>query len=89
MLRLPDTLMRVMWAGIALQEGEAMSDTIKNIAKYIDHTNINKKAKAKDIKKTCDEAKKYNFRGVCINPQWVKFVKKELRRTDIETNFTH
>ncbi len=57
----------------------------KNIAKYIDHTNINTKAKAKDIKKTCDEAKKYNFRGVCINPEWVKLVGKELKGTDIET----
>ena len=57
----------------------------KNIAKYIDHTNINKKAKARDIKKTCDEAKKYNFRGVCINPEWVKLVRNELRGTDIET----
>jgi deoxyribose-phosphate aldolase len=58
---------------------------MKNIAKYIDHTNINTKAKAKDIKRTCDEAKKYNFRGVCINPEWVKFVKNELKGTDIET----
>ena len=57
----------------------------KNISKYIDHTNINTRAKAKDIKKTCDQAKKYNFRGVCINPEWVKFVRNELEGSDIET----
>lgn len=50
----------------------------KNIAKIIDHTNIEKSAKASDIKKTCGEARKYGFRGVCVNPEWVKLVKKEL-----------
>jgi len=54
------------------------------IAKFIDHTNINLKAMAKDIKKTCQEAKRYGFRGVCVNPKWVKLVKKELRGTDIK-----
>lgn len=56
----------------------------KNIAKIIDHTNIEKSAKAKDIKETCEEAKKYGFRGVCVNPEWVKLVKKELEGTDIK-----
>lgn len=55
-----------------------------NLSKFIDHTNISPKAKAKDIKKTCEEAKKYNFRGVCINPEWVSLVKKELKDTDIK-----
>ncbi|MBZ9578609.1 deoxyribose-phosphate aldolase [Patescibacteria group bacterium] len=54
------------------------------IAKIIDHTNIRPDATTKDIKRTCQEAKKYNFRGVCINPKWVKLVKKELKGTDIK-----
>ena len=49
-----------------------------DIAKIIDHTNISPKATEKDIKKTCQEAKKYGFRGVCVNPQWVRLVKREL-----------
>ncbi|MGB2761928.1 MAG: deoxyribose-phosphate aldolase [Minisyncoccales bacterium] len=57
---------------------------MKNIAKLIDHTNINQGAIAKDIKKTCDEARKYAFRGVCINPEWVRIAKKELKDTDIK-----
>jgi deoxyribose-phosphate aldolase len=57
----------------------------KNIAKIIDQTNIEPKAKAKDIKKTCAEAKKYDLRGVCVNPEWVKFVSRELKGTDIKT----
>lgn len=55
-----------------------------NLAKIIDHTNINLNAKAKDIKKTCQEAKIYGFRGVCVRPEWVKLVKKELKGTDIK-----
>lgn len=57
----------------------------KNIAKIIDHTNISPDATTEKIKKTYQEAKKYNFRGVCINPQWVKLVKKELKETKIKT----
>ena len=57
----------------------------KNIAKIIDHTNIDQKAKAFDIKKTCEEAKKYGFRGVCVNPKWVKLVNSELKGTKIKT----
>ncbi len=56
----------------------------KKIAKIIDHTNIRPNVTAKDIKKTCREAKKYGFRGVCVNPEWVKLVKKELKGTDIK-----
>ncbi len=54
------------------------------IAKLIDHTNINIKAKTKDIKKTCAEAIKYGFRGVDVRPEWVSLVKKELAGTDIK-----
>ena len=56
-----------------------------NIAKMIDHTNINPKATEKDIIKSCAEAKKYGFRGVCINPVWVKTAKTILRGTGIKT----
>ena len=55
------------------------------ISKIIDHTNISVKAKKEDIVKTCKEAKQYGFRGVCVNPQWVSLVAKELKGTDIKT----
>jgi len=57
---------------------------MKNIAKIIDHTNIRHNAFLKDIIKTCREAKKYGFRGVCVNPEWIKTVKEELRGADIK-----
>ena len=55
-----------------------------NIAKIIDHTNIRANTTAKDIKKTCQEAKKYGFRGVCVNPEWLKLVRNELKGTNIK-----
>ncbi|MBL7156171.1 MAG: deoxyribose-phosphate aldolase [Candidatus Pacebacteria bacterium] len=57
---------------------------MKNIAKIIDHTNIDPNAEAQDIKKTCDEAKEFGFRGVCINPKWVKLAAKEVKGTKIK-----
>lgn len=55
-----------------------------DIAKIIDHTNINHDATAEDIKKTCDEAKEYGFRGVDVRPKWVSLVKEELKDTDMK-----
>ncbi|MDI6882883.1 MAG: deoxyribose-phosphate aldolase [Patescibacteria group bacterium] len=55
-----------------------------NLAKIIDQTNIKCSATEKEIKKTCQEAKKYGFRGVCCNPQWIKLVSEELKGRDIK-----
>lgn len=55
-----------------------------NIAKIIDQTNIKPGATAEEIKKTCAEAKEYGFRGVCVNPEWIKLTKDELNGTDVK-----
>jgi deoxyribose-phosphate aldolase len=57
----------------------------KNIAKIIDQTNIDAKTTAREIKKTCEGARKYNFRGVCVNPEWVKLTSRELTGTNVKT----
>lgn len=49
------------------------------IALRVDQTNINPKANLLDIKKTCAEVKKYGFRGICVNPQWVEAAKHEIK----------
>jgi len=56
----------------------------KNIAQTIEHTNIKKTAKAKDISKLCQEAIENNFRSVCINPKWVKKAKEELKGSKVK-----
>ncbi len=58
---------------------------MNKIAKVIDHTDIRKKATTKDIKERCQEAKKYGFHGVVVNPEFVSVVSKELKGTDVKT----
>jgi deoxyribose-phosphate aldolase len=55
------------------------------INQYIDQTNIRKESKKEDIIKTCNEAKAYQFRGVCVRPKFVELVANELSGTGIKT----
>ncbi len=57
---------------------------MKYINSLIDHTNLRAGASEKDILKLCEEALKYNFRGVCINPVWVPFVFEYLENRTIK-----
>lgn len=51
--------------------------------KYIDHTLLKAVATADDIKKLCDEAIKYNFKAVCVNPTNVALAKELLKGSDV------
>ena len=44
----------------------------ENIAALIDHTLLKQDATKEQIEKLCEEAKKYTFASVCVNPTWVK-----------------
>lgn len=48
------------------------------IARSIDHTLLRPEATGEDIRKVCQEARKYNFASVCVNPYWVPLVAVEL-----------
>ena len=48
-----------------------------NLNLLIDQTLLRPTATAMDIKKLCQEARKYKFWSVCINPVWVKLAKKQ------------
>ncbi len=54
------------------------------LAKYIEHTNLKPFATREDIRKLCNEAKKYGFYAVCVNPHRVKDAKKFLEGEDIK-----
>lgn len=56
----------------------------KFVASLIDHTNIESSATKADIKKLCEEAIHYNFRGVDVRPKYVKLVAQELKGTRIK-----
>lgn len=52
-------------------------------ASLIDHTLLKADASESDIKKLCDEAAKFGFASVCVNPGWVKKASEFLRGTSV------
>ena len=58
--------------------------TRKEIASYIDHTLLAPQAGIKQIVLLCQEAKRYSFASVCVNPIYVSSVANELAGTDIK-----
>ena len=54
------------------------------INKYVDHTNLKAFASKKDIEKLCDEALRYNFASVCVNPYYVSLANELLIRSDVK-----
>lgn len=57
---------------------------MKNIAKVIDQTFLKKRASEDELKKVCEDSKKYNFRGLCVYPEYTKLAKDLLKDTDIK-----
>ena len=51
---------------------------------YIEHTLLKQDATKEELIKLLDEAKKYNFLGVCVNGCNVQFSKEYLKGTDIK-----
>lgn len=58
---------------------------MKNINKYIDHTNLKQDIIGKDIDKLIAEAKEYNFHSICINPAWIAYARKAIDEQQLKT----
>jgi deoxyribose-phosphate aldolase len=54
-----------------------------DLARYIEHTNLSPTLTIKDIDKLVEEAKKFNFLGVCVPPFWVKRAQREIGKEKI------
>jgi deoxyribose-phosphate aldolase len=54
------------------------------LAKMIDHTILKANATQSDIEKLCEEAKKYNFASVCVNPYWVSLASALLKNSTVK-----
>ena len=52
--------------------------------KYIEHTLLKQDAKKSEIITLLEEAKEYNFLGVCVNPSFVSLAHNYLKGTDIK-----
>ncbi|SDN11237.1 deoxyribose-phosphate aldolase [Bacillus sp. OK048] len=53
----------------------------KNVTGMIDHTLLKADATMEEIVKLVEEAKKYSFASVCVNPTWVKIAADMLKDT--------
>lgn len=56
----------------------------KEIASMIDHTLLAPNARRCDIEKLCQEAKKYNFASVCVNPSYVYLASELLEESSVK-----
>ena len=64
---------------------EPMADSFApaDMPKYIDHTYLKPQASLEDIRRICDEAKKFKTASVCVNPSYIEFVAQQLAGTDV------
>ena len=53
------------------------------VNKYIDHTILGPTVSKQDIERIVNEAIKYQFMSVCVNPIWVKYAKELLNDSDV------
>jgi deoxyribose-phosphate aldolase len=53
----------------------------QNVTKMIDHTLLKADATKEEIGTLVEEAKKYSFASVCVNPTWVKIAAEMLKDT--------
>lgn len=62
--------------------GNILAD--KNLARKIDHTILKPEATENEIRELCDEAKKYEFASVCVNPGYVSLCSELLKGTPVK-----
>ena len=56
---------------------------MQNLEQHIEHTLLKQDAQKEELEKLFEEAKKYRFKGVCVNPCNVKFAKESLKDTEV------
>ncbi len=82
--RCPERMHRILDAGasrIGLVLGETGS--ARDWASLIDHTLLKPEATQEDIKHLCEEAARYRFASVCVNPTWVRVAACNLRGSGV------
>ena len=57
---------------------------MKELASMIDHTLLKAEATREMVYQLCNEAKKYGFAAVCVNPYYVKLAKEYLKGSNIK-----
>ena len=83
----PETVKKIISNGAdriaaGIGTGDQLSDL--SVARMIDHTLLSPDATPESIKKLCDEATKYNFASVCVNPCYIKLCNGLLQGTNVK-----
>ncbi len=82
--RCPERMHRIVDAGaarIGLVLGQTAS--ARDWASLIDHTLLKPEATEDDIKRLCEEAARFRFASVCVNPTWVRASACHLNGTSV------
>lgn len=58
--------------------------TALDLAAFIDHTLLKADATREQILRICQEAQKYHFFSVCVNPCWVKTCREQLAGSSVK-----
>ncbi|HYN86482.1 MAG TPA: deoxyribose-phosphate aldolase [Pyrinomonadaceae bacterium] len=82
--RCPERMQRVLDAG-ASRIGLVLGQTATpgDWAGLVDHTLLKPEASETDIRRLCEEAERYRFASVCVNPTWVRAASCHLRGTGV------
>jgi deoxyribose-phosphate aldolase len=82
--RCPERMHRIVDAGaarIGLVLGQTAS--ARDWASLIDHTLLKPEATEDDIRRLCEEAARFHFASVCVNPTWVRSAACHLRGSGV------
>ncbi len=55
----------------------------ETLARYIDHTLLKPEATPEQVERLCEEALRYHFASVCVNPVYVSLAARKLAGSDI------
>jgi deoxyribose-phosphate aldolase len=81
-----DEVREVVAAGASrISYNGAGADVPTDLAGFIDHTLLRADASEADIDRMCDEALKFGFASVCVNPSWVRRVAANLKGSNVLT----
>ena len=72
-LKCPERMHAIVSDGnVRLGVSGSESEAARQVARYIDHTLLKPEATRNEILTVCEEAARYGFASVCINPTWVR-----------------
>ena len=82
--RCPERMHRIVDAGAA-RIGLVLGQTgsARDWASLIDHTLLKPEATEEDIRRLCEEAARFRFASVCVNPTWVRASACHLQGTSV------